>query len=87
MTDEVGGPPERGGEFERVSGSERLHPTPPADICERCGENEHVRRGLCRRCRKLLVGEGKPLAEERRRIARQTPASPLHSPPWRRRGA
>lgn len=80
-------PPEKHADFDRVRGSERLHPTPPSDVCERCGADRHVRRGLCRGCRKLLIGEGKELAEEQRRLAQQARPAPLHSPPWRRRGA
>lgn len=85
--DRVDDPPEHGDEFDRVSGSERLHPTPHSDVCERCGANLHVRRGLCRRCRKLLIGEGKALEEQPERFVQQARPAPLHNPPWRRRGA
>lgn len=56
-------------------------------VCERCGANEHVHRGLCRACRKTLTGSGEVLAPENREEPTQAPRIPLHRPPWRRRGA
>ncbi|MDE3086662.1 MAG: hypothetical protein KGJ77_07835 [Acidobacteriota bacterium] len=56
-------------------------------FCQRCGTDEHVHEGLCRRCRKVLLAEGTPVREARRRPPRAAQTEPLHNPPWRRRGA
>ena len=64
-----------------------LHPHPDADVCERCGSNDSVRKGLCHRCREILRGEGKVVSPEHAEKPHQAQPEPLHSPPWRRRGA
>jgi len=56
-------------------------------VCERCGTNEHVHEGLCRRCRKLLLGKGTVLDTEDRTDPHSADVPPLHSPPWQHRGA
>jgi len=74
-------------EIERPSAHPHIHPHPHADVCERCGSNDSVRKGLCHRCRETLRGEGKVLAPEHAEKPHQAQPEPLHSPPWRRRGA
>jgi len=64
-----------------------LRPHLDAGVCENCSTNEHVHEGLCRRCRKVLLGEGKILPPEHEERLHQADGSPLHSPAWRRRGA
>ena len=64
-----------------------LHPHYGPDVCERCGANEKVHKGLCHRCREILRGEGRVLKAEHAEQPHQAQAEPLHSPPWRRRGA
>jgi hypothetical protein len=63
-----------------------------SDVCERCGANEHVHEGLCRKCRKALLGEARQVHEDEVEFEHEKPthheqAEPLHNPPWRRRGA
>lgn len=58
-----------------------------AGLCERCGTDEHVHEGLCRHCRKVLVGEGKILEHRHEEHPHQAADIPLRNPPWRRRGA
>jgi len=58
-----------------------------AGVCKSCGANEHVHEGLCRRCRKVLIGQGEVLAPGHEERPHQADDEPLHSPPWRRRGA
>jgi hypothetical protein len=58
-----------------------------AMVCGKCGANEHVHRGLCRRCRRLLLGDGRIAGTELFRGPHEASPEPLHSPPWRRRGA
>lgn len=65
----------------------QLHPTLQAGVCESCGSNEHVHRGLCRHCRHVLIGEGELRRPEHQERPHQASPEPLHSPPWRRRGA
>lgn len=57
----------------------------PSDVCERCGSDHHVHRGLCHRCREVVGDTAVPPAAERR--PDQAVPEPLHNPPWRRRGA
>ena len=64
-----------------------LHPHPYVNVCERCGSNDSVRKNLCHRCREILRGEGKVMAPEHPEKPHQVQPEPLHSPPWRRRGA
>lgn len=59
------------------------HVTP----CERCGSTDAVHRGLCRRCRNTLRGEGQELPPETRHEPHEADPRPLRNPPWRRRGA
>ncbi|HUY23488.1 MAG TPA: hypothetical protein VMV22_14225 [Acidimicrobiales bacterium] len=56
-------------------------------VCRSCGANEHVHRGLCRRCREVLEGAGSVLPAEHAEHPRRPEVEPLHNPPWRRRGA
>jgi hypothetical protein len=56
-------------------------------VCERCAANENVVKGLCHRCRELLLGPGTLLGPEHQEKPHQADTEPLHSPPWRRRGA
>ena len=56
-------------------------------VCRNCGANEHVHRGMCRRCREIFEGAGTVLAPDHPRAPRASHAQPLHCPPWRRRGA
>jgi hypothetical protein len=64
-----------------------LHPHFGEDVCERCGSNEHVHKALCRKCHELLLGQGAILGPEHQEHPHQANPAPLHSPPWRRRGA
>lgn len=57
----------------------------PSDICERCGTDQHVHRGLCHRCRDTVGDSQAPGAA--RHVAHQATVEPPHNPPWRRRGA
>lgn len=56
-------------------------------VCERCGSADAVQRGLCRRCRTTLRGEGHDLPPERSRAPHPATPRPPRNPPWRRRGA
>jgi len=56
-------------------------------VCGKCGANEHVHRGLCRRCRRMLSGEGRIVPTDGVRKPLAASPEPLHNPPWRRRGA
>jgi hypothetical protein len=60
-------------------------------FCENCSAHAHLHEGLCRPCHRLALDErrtGVSVDHERRPIApHQAPSIPLHSPPWRRRGA
>ncbi len=61
-------------------------------FCENCGAQAHLHEGLCRPCHRLALDErrtGVPMDQEKRRPIppHQAPSIPLHSPPWRRRGA
>ncbi|HYA67408.1 MAG TPA: hypothetical protein VED63_01635 [Acidimicrobiales bacterium] len=67
--------------------TENPHPERSPDVCERCAANEHVHKGLCRLCREVLLGQGTLLEPEHRERPHQADSEPLHSPPWRRRGA
>lgn len=61
----------------------RLH----KGVCERCGTDRHVHRGLCRPCRDAMCLE---LVEPGGQSARRrsgTAAGRLKRPPWQRRGA
>jgi len=60
----------------------RAHPGP--DVCERCGANEHVHDRLCRRCRRLLLGEGTIVAPARPAAPHSAPGA---GPAPHRRGA
>jgi len=64
-----------------------LHPHPGPDVCERCGSNTKVHKGLCHRCREALRGEGTPVSAPQGEKPHQAQPEPLHNPPWRRRGA
>ena len=64
----------------------RLGRRPRAGVCERCGSDHHVHRGLCHRCRELVDG-GRPVPDAARPAPHQASPEPLHDPPWRRRGA
>jgi ribosomal protein L40E len=78
--------PARPGELDdaRPPGRDRaLHAT----VCRKCGANEHVHRGLCRRCRRLSMGESRVLPPESIEKPHEASPEPLHNPPWRRRGA
>lgn len=55
-------------------------------VCERCGTDEHVHRGMCRRCREAVDG-GARAPQHAEQAPRQAQPEPLHNPPWRRRGA
>ena len=56
-------------------------------VCERCGANLHVHRGLCRRCRKVLLGEGRMAGRADVGALHSADVGRLRNPPWRRRGA
>ena len=75
------------GEAQRPSAHPHIHPHPHADVCERCGSDDSVHKGLCHRCREILRGEGTVLPPEAAEKPHQARPEPLHSPPWRRRGA
>jgi len=59
----------------------------PSKVCERCGVTEGVHKGFCRRCREVLLGPGVIVGPGHEETPHQADAEPLHSPPWRRRGA
>jgi hypothetical protein len=80
-------PAERANEDEPSFLHPHLHPHLHVDVCERCGSNDGVRKGLCHSCREILLGEGKVMAPEHMEKPHQAQPEPLHSPPWRRRGA
>lgn len=65
----------------------QLDPHLQANVCGRCGSDDSVRKGLCHSCREILRGEGKVMAPEHTEKPHQAQPEPLHSPPWRRRGA
>jgi hypothetical protein len=56
--------------------------------CERCGRAGEIHRGLCAKCRMSGAGDGKvrPDPDTVRKPPRPD-VEPLHSPPWKRRGA
>lgn len=58
-----------------------------AGVCERCGSDEHVHRGLCHRCRGVEGPTGVPAPPEGQPAPYQAQPEPQHNPPWRRRGA
>jgi hypothetical protein len=57
------------------------------DVCERCGSNDKVHKNLCHRCREILLGHGTVVTPTPVEAPHEAQAAPLHSPPWRRRGA
>ncbi|GEM_PF-2332230 len=79
-------PPAEHGELHRHA-REHRRAGEDRDVCRRCGANEHVHRGLCRRCRRVLMGEGSVVTEEKVPEPHQAQPEPLHRPPWKRRGA
>jgi hypothetical protein len=44
-------------------------------VCHNCGATRHVRRGLCRSCRKRALGTGEPVPEVTERPPRPAPTS------------
>jgi len=60
---------------------------PPVSVCDECGSDDEVHRGLCRRCRSVLRGEGTHPPAGSSERPHQADPEPLHNPPWRRRGA
>jgi hypothetical protein len=78
---------ERADEVEPASVHPDLHPHLLVNVCERCGSNDSVRKGLCHGCREILRGERKVMESEHTEKPHQAQPEPLHSPPWRRRGA
>ena len=56
-------------------------------VCRICGSNRTVHRGLCRPCRRAMLGPGLPLGPDPVERPHQASPAPLHSPPWKHRGA
>jgi len=60
-------------------------------VCGKCGMDAHLHEGLCRHCHQIALEERRTEAsiqhEQRQVPPHQAPSIPLHSPPWRRRGA
>lgn len=62
------------------------------NLCERCHGSEHVRRGICRRCRAELLAEATPggappvVGTTDSRPPRAPSLEPPHSRPWLHRG-
>jgi len=80
-------PAEQAAEGEHAHWRPHLHPRLPSDLCERCGTSEHVHRGLCQRCRQLMVEERERVEPDGGEHPHQAPRVPLHNPPGRPRGA
>ncbi len=64
-----------------------LRPHLETGVCESCGTNEHVHRGLCQRCRELQVGKGARVAPEHREHPHEAPSVPPRNPRSRRKRA
>ena len=64
----------------------------PLRVCESCGGNVDVRRGLCRKCRQALsAGEtptrsGTPIPVEDQALPEPPDLEPPHARPWVQRG-
>ena len=90
---EHGGHSDHGANLDRETsqGPEHFHPhlLPHygVDVCERCGSNDHIHKSLCRKCHELLLGEATVAGTGQLARPHQADPAPLHSPPWRRRGA
>ncbi len=56
-------------------------------VCRSRGATLHVRRGVCRACRKRALGPGEPEAEVREQPPRRPDLEPPHGGPWVHRGS
>jgi NMD protein affecting ribosome stability and mRNA decay len=56
-------------------------------VCHNCGATRHVRRGLCRSCRKRALGTGEPVPEVTERPPARPDLEPPHGRPWVHRGS
>jgi NMD protein affecting ribosome stability and mRNA decay len=56
-------------------------------VCHNCGATRHVRRGLCRSCRKWALGTGEPVPEVTERPPARPDLEPPHGRPWVHRGS
>jgi len=79
---------------ERQMESEQVEGAAHDGTCTRCGSNGHLRHGLCSVCRaevraarKTPPGSHAEPHESRPPAPPRPDVEPLHSPPWRRRGA
>jgi NMD protein affecting ribosome stability and mRNA decay len=56
-------------------------------VCHNCGATRHVRRGLCRSCRRRALGTGEPVPEVTERPPARNDLEPPHGRPWVHRGS
>ena len=56
-------------------------------VCRSCGATHHVRRGLCRACRKRALSTGEPVPETPERPPGRPDLEPPHGRPWVHRGS
>jgi len=56
-------------------------------VCRSCGATQHVRRGLCRSCRKRALGAGEPVPEVPKQPPPRPDLEPPHGRPWVHRGS